>query len=59
MKTRATFTIIILCILFGATSCVVLVTKDSGHHKGWFKNSNNPHHPKTTNPGHTKGRSKN
>lgn len=28
--------------------------KDNGLHKGWTKNTNNPHHPNTTNPGHTK-----
>lgn len=28
--------------------------KDKGLHKGWYKNTNNPHHPSTTNPGHTK-----
>lgn len=38
----------------------VVIVKDSkaGHHKdykkGWTKNPNNPHHPRTTNPGHTK-----
>ncbi|MFT2007518.1 hypothetical protein ACMA1I_02490 [Pontibacter sp. 13R65] len=39
------------------------VKKDNGLHKGWYKNPNNPHHPRTTNPGHTKknapGKSKN
>ncbi|TXK23461.1 hypothetical protein FVR03_22560 [Pontibacter qinzhouensis] len=28
--------------------------KDNGLHKGWYKNTNNPHYPNTTNPGHTK-----
>ena len=32
--------------------------KDNGLHKGWYKNPNNPHHPRTTNPGHTKGKGK-
>lgn len=32
--------------------------KDNGLHKGWYKNTNNPHHPRTTNPGHTKHKSK-
>lgn len=31
---------------------------DNGLHKGWYKNPNNPHHPNTTNPGHTKQKSK-
>jgi hypothetical protein len=35
------------------TSCVV--KKDNGKHKGWFKNSNNPHHPASTNPGKGNG----
>jgi hypothetical protein len=30
--------------------------KDNGLHKGWYKNTNNPHHPRTTNPGHTKNK---
>jgi hypothetical protein len=58
MKTKVAFAIILVCIVFSTTSCVVLVSHDNGRHKGWFKNSNNPHHPKTTNPGHTKGKSK-
>ncbi|PKV63481.1 hypothetical protein [Pontibacter ramchanderi] len=38
----------------------VVIIKDSkagkhtGYKKGWTKNPNNPHHPRTTNPGHTK-----
>ena len=40
------------------TSCVVVppvaVKKDNGKHKGWYKNTNNPHNANTTNPGHTK-----
>ncbi|NDK56984.1 hypothetical protein [Pontibacter fetidus] len=32
--------------------------KDNGLHKGWYKNPNNPHHPNTTNPGHTKSKGK-
>ena len=31
-----------------------VANKDNGLHKGWYKNPNNPHHPRTTNPGHTK-----
>lgn len=30
--------------------------RDNGQHKGWYKNPNNPHHPQTTNPGHTKAK---
>lgn len=45
----------LLCsvLLLSSTSCFVAVS-DHGHHKGKQKNSNNPHHPRTTNPGHTK-----
>ena len=56
-----TFAVVALCagILFGASSCVVLVKKDNGKHKGWFKNPNNPHHPHSTNPaGKSKGKHK-
>jgi hypothetical protein len=39
-------------ILFSMSSCLVLVhEKDNGKHKGWNKNSNNPHHSNSTNPG--------
>lgn len=48
----------------GTSTGPVVIVKDSkaghhkGHHKGykkgWTKNTNNPHHPRTTNPGHTK-----
>ena len=57
MKTLRTIAILVLCmgLLFSATSCVVLVKKDNGKHKGWFKNSNNPHNPISTNPGKSKG----
>ncbi|MCX6320463.1 MAG: hypothetical protein NTX93_01475 [Bacteroidia bacterium] len=57
MKTFKTIATLLLCLvlLFGATSCVVLVKKDNGYHKGWFKNPNNPHHPYSTNPGKSKG----
>jgi hypothetical protein len=61
MKTGRVFIVMALCLslLFGATSCLVLVPGNKGKHKGWTKNSNNPHHPRTTNPGHTKGKIKN
>jgi hypothetical protein len=47
-----------LMLMLITTSCLVLVEKDSGKHKGWYKNTNNPHHPKTTNPGKGKGHDK-
>jgi hypothetical protein len=40
--------------LFSTTSCFVGVHGQGGGKKGWVKNSNNPHHPATTNPGHNK-----
>jgi hypothetical protein len=43
-----------LALVFGTTSCVVLVEKDHGKHRGWYKNSNDPHHPNSTNPGKSK-----
>jgi len=47
--------ILTLCLtfLFSATSCLVLVRKDNGKHRGWFKNSNS--HPRHTKPGKAKG----
>lgn len=45
-------------LLLSTTACVS-VRHDKGKHKGWFKNSNNPHHPNTTNPGHTKNKKNN
>ncbi len=60
MKLFKQFALAALCagFLFSATSCAVMVRKDNGKHKGWYKNSNNPHHPFTTNPGKAKGKSK-
>lgn len=58
MKIVKPFMILALCmgLLFSTTSCVVLVgkehrkeyRKDNGKHRGWFKNSNNPHNPNST-----------
>lgn len=57
MKKLKTLVVIVLCsgLLFSLSSCLVLV-KDNPKPRGWFKNTNNPHHPKSTNPG--KGNSK-
>ena len=45
------------------SSCVIIYKKDGKHdngkHKGWFKNSNNPHHPHSTNPGKGNGKGNN
>jgi len=32
-------------MMLSFTSCVIVVRKDNGKHKGWYKNPNNPHHP--------------
>lgn len=39
------------------SSCVVVNNPGNGHRKGWYKNSNNPHHPFSTNPGKARGQS--
>jgi ABC-type oligopeptide transport system substrate-binding subunit len=61
MKTLSTFrtVAIIFSIIFllSQTSCIVFSKKDNGKHKGWYKNTNNPHHPNSTNPGKSKGNS--
>jgi hypothetical protein len=49
--------ILIAGFMLFSMSCVVVTPgakKDNGKHKGWYKNRNNPHHPKSTNPGHNK-----
>jgi hypothetical protein len=53
MKTVRTFAALALSIvlLWGVTSCVVVTKHDNGKHKGWNKNSKNPHHRNSTNPG--------
>ena len=63
LKLNVMKTIRILCIsslflILGllASSCYITRKSEGNNRKpvGWFKNSNNPHHPATTNPGHTK-----
>lgn len=46
-------------LVFGTSSCATFVHQDSGQHRGWNKNSNNPHHYNSTNPGKAKGKHKN
>lgn len=60
MKLFRAVAVLALCtgLLFSTTSCAVMVQKDNGKHKGWYKNSNNPHHPYSTNPGKAKGKYK-
>jgi glycerol uptake facilitator-like aquaporin len=46
-------------MLLSVTPGCKAIKTDNGKHKGWFKNTNNPHHPLTTNPGHaSKGKGK-
>jgi len=47
IKQTRKFGFIVLCALlfFGTTGCYVTSRNDNGKHKGWFKNTNNPHHP--------------
>jgi len=60
MKLFKPMAILGLCtiLLLGTTSCYVRVKENQGKHKGWYKNSNNPHHPNTTNPGNSKDKHK-
>jgi len=59
MKIFKGLVILVLCtgILLSASSCVVYMKGDNGRHKGWFKNSHNPHHPYTTDQAKRKGNS--
>lgn len=45
MRTLKPFLVVIFCMTLLLTSCVFRVSKDNGKHKGWHKNSNNPHNP--------------
>jgi len=58
-KNLKTVAILAFCLglLFSTTSCAIFVHDNNGKHKGWYKNSNNPHHPNSTNPGKEKGKS--
>lgn len=42
-----------LVLLISSSSCIILHPRENGGKRGWYKNSNNPHHPNTTNPGHS------
>ena len=57
MKTLKLVSILAFCLvfLFSVTSCVVLVKKDNGNHKGWYKNPKNPHNPNNLDLGSRKG----
>jgi len=60
MKSFKTIIALVICIgfLFSATSCVVFTPKHNGSPQGYHKNSNNPHHPMSTNPGNAHGNNK-
>jgi hypothetical protein len=60
MKSFRTIIVLVFCMVFlySTTSCAVFVVRDNGKHKGWHKNSNNPHTPFSTNPGKSKGNQK-
>ncbi|PKP48806.1 MAG: hypothetical protein CVT92_15755 [Bacteroidetes bacterium HGW-Bacteroidetes-1] len=61
MKTIITIFLsaIFLFLILTTSSCITTKKMEGNNHKpiGWFKNSNNPHHPATTNPGHSKWKS--
>jgi len=61
MKKFRIILMMFLClgIISGTTSCIIFLKTDNGGKRGWTKNTNNPHHPNTTNPGHTKGKHRN
>ncbi|MBK7133631.1 MAG: hypothetical protein IPH69_12660 [Bacteroidales bacterium] len=60
MKAIKMASVLVLCALFllSTTSCVVLVKKDNGNHKGWYKNPKNPHNPNYLDLGNRKGNKK-
>ena len=52
--------VLMLMFLISTNSCVTLQKTDNGLHKGWFKNTKNPHNPnysKTKNHEKAKGKS--
>lgn len=58
LKSKVLLGLSILVISVFTSSCVVSTHTTIRGPKGWFKNSNNPHHPKSTNPGHNKDKEK-
>jgi len=49
-----------IALFLGTSSCIAIAPHHAGQktHKGWNKNSNNPHHTNSTNPGHSKKKHK-
>ncbi len=58
MKARIITLVIFIVLLFCTASCVVLLKENNEKHKGWYKNTNNPHNPKSTKRGRGIGKSK-
>jgi hypothetical protein len=60
MKKLKAILVLLFCLgfLFGSTSCAVFFTKDNGKHKGWYKNTNNPHNPNYMDQGKSNNRQK-
>jgi len=51
--------VLVICstlFLFSQSSCVVLVRKDNGLHKGHYKSPNNPKPSKSFSPGKSHGK---
>ena len=46
--------LVIIGFSLSLDSCKIVSTGNQGKHKGWFKNTNNPHNPNSTNPGQKK-----
>lgn len=56
MKKILLYIVPVLLVLSSCTTNHVVVVKGKDKPKGWYKNSHNPHHPMSTNPGHSKKR---
>ena len=50
---RPLIVLVIAGLLISASACVV-VKKDNGRHRGWFKNRKTPHHRQAVKPGKVK-----
>ena len=58
MKISAIISMMVLCLvfLFSTTSCTVVLKKDNGKHRGWYKSPATPNPPTVINPGKSKGK---
>ncbi len=61
MKTLGIFAVILMFagFLVCTSSCAVIVKRDNGVHRGWYKIPDRPHHQNSENPGKHKGNRKN